>query len=426
MMVELITKVKLASTANVAHWKRQSEARSASKHAMPATDSAQSANTIIAIGASAGGTEAIKAVITEFPASTPGVVIVQHMPPHFTRLFADRLDQCCQMRVKEAENGDAITPGLILIAPGGLQMEVIKAGGSYQVTCKTGALCSGHAPSVDVMMRSVAKNVGQNAIGVMLTGMGHDGAEGLKAMRDAGSRTMAQDEATCVVFGMPKAAWEMGGAERLVPLQDIAEEVMGLLVTMRVQPARQPTLAPPHDAERQSESRGNAGELSTTMKKIMLNIGGYVATKEPGTAISTMALGSCVAIVFYDPASRILAMAHVALPDSMISPHEANSDPGRFADTAIAAMLLAMRRQGYSGNCRDLVVKLIGGSQLSGLPEGFVIGERNVSAIKKLLLEREMPVSAEDVGGEISRSVTVDTETGMVHITSPRREKRVI
>jgi two-component system chemotaxis response regulator CheB len=231
MMYELRTKVKIAATINVSHWKNKRPELPKSTIKPPPRALAESTDKVIAIGASTGGTEAIKKIITRFPATTPGVVVVQHMPAGFTRMFAERLNQLCAMEVKEAENGDRVMPGRILIAPGERQMKVIRSGGFYQVVCESGEKVSGHCPSVDVLMHSVAQHVGANAFGVMLTGMGADGAEGMLAMRRAGARTMAQDEASCVVFGMPKVAFERGGAERLVHLDEMAAAVMTLLTS---------------------------------------------------------------------------------------------------------------------------------------------------------------------------------------------------
>ncbi|MEW6709598.1 MAG: chemotaxis response regulator protein-glutamate methylesterase [Candidatus Riflebacteria bacterium] len=228
MMQELRTKVKLASTANVSHWKNK-------KNQTPAVVQiqtralAETTDKIIVIGASAGGTEAIKEVITRFPPQTPGVVIVQHMPAGFTRLFAERLNSLCQMSVKEAENNDRILPGQVLIAPGGNHMEVVRSGGVYRVKVAPGENVCGHCPSVEVLMQSAALSAGTNAVGVILTGMGSDGATGLKAMRDAGAHTIAQDEATCVVFGMPKVAINTGGVEFICDLPSIAGKVLNLL-----------------------------------------------------------------------------------------------------------------------------------------------------------------------------------------------------
>jgi two-component system chemotaxis response regulator CheB len=228
MLMELRAKVKIASTANVSHWKgRRLEPQ---RSAVPASKAlAESTDKVIAIGASTGGTEAIRRVIEDFPATSPGVVIVQHMPSGFTKMFSDRLNQLCQMQVKEAANGDRIRSGLVLVAPGGLQMKIVRSGGFYEVRCGGTDKVSGHCPSVDVMMHSVAEQVGANALGAMLTGMGQDGAEGMLAMKKAGARCIAQDEATSVVFGMPKVAFEKGGADRLVPLDKIAPTLLGLL-----------------------------------------------------------------------------------------------------------------------------------------------------------------------------------------------------
>jgi two-component system chemotaxis response regulator CheB len=229
MLAELRTKVKIASTVNVSHWKNRRDTLPGRGICRPPKALAESTDKVIAIGASTGGTEAIKKVITEFPANMPGVVIVQHMPAGFTRMFADRLNQLCSMEVKEAESGDRIMTGRILVAPGGLHMRVKRSGGIYQVSCDDGDLVSGHRPSVDVLMQSVAEQAGANAIGIMLTGMGSDGANGMLAMRKAGARNLAQDEASSVVFGMPKVAFERGGAEKLLPLHDIAPATIRLL-----------------------------------------------------------------------------------------------------------------------------------------------------------------------------------------------------
>ncbi len=228
MLTELRAKVKVAAATNVGAWKalQQSAVRPlpVNSHAL-----AESTNKVIAIGASTGGTEAIRRVLRYFPSATPGIVVVQHMPAGFTKHFADNLNDLCAMEVLEAKTGDRILPGRALIAPGGQQMSVIRSGGVYLVRCQPGENVNGHCPSVEVLFMSVAKYVGSNAIGIMLTGMGNDGADGMLAMRTAGARTMAQDEATSVVFGMPKVAYERGGAERLVPLQAIPEAVMNIL-----------------------------------------------------------------------------------------------------------------------------------------------------------------------------------------------------
>ena len=229
MLMELRAKIKIASTANVSHWKGRRPLQAPQGARATSNALAESTDKVIAIGASTGGTEAIRQVVEEFPATTPGVVIVQHMPPGFTKMFSDRLNQLCKMQVKEAEDGDRIRSGLILVAPGGMQMKVVRSGGFYQVRCGGTDKVSGHCPSVDVMMHSVAQHVGANAIGAMLTGMGQDGAEGMLAMKSSGARCIAQDEATSVVFGMPKVAYEKGGAERLVPLGKVTPALLGLL-----------------------------------------------------------------------------------------------------------------------------------------------------------------------------------------------------
>ncbi|MCK8602400.1 protein-glutamate methylesterase/protein-glutamine glutaminase [Desulfoferrobacter suflitae] len=186
---------------------------------------------IVAIGASTGGTEALKSVLTHLPANSPGIMVVQHMPPNFTKAFADRLNSLCKIEVREAVNGDAVLPGLALIAPGNYHMALGRSGARYYVEVKNGPLVCHQRPSVDVLFQSVAKYAGANAVGVIMTGMGRDGAAGMVQMRAAGARTVAQDEATCVVFGMPKEAIRQGGAEFVAPLQEIPSAILRLVST---------------------------------------------------------------------------------------------------------------------------------------------------------------------------------------------------
>lgn len=229
MLAELREKVKLSAKAKVpVKIKAASSKPRPSQVASSAL--AESTDKVIAIGASTGGTEAIRQVITHFPATMAGVVIVQHMPAGFTKMFAERLNEQCEMTVKEAEPGDRIMSGRVLIAPGDYHMAVKRSGGFYHIDCFMDEKVCGHRPSVEVLFNSVAQNVGRNAIGIMLTGMGHDGADAMGAMRQAGARTMAQDEATSVVFGMPKEAFKRGGAEKLVPIQLISSTVIALLM----------------------------------------------------------------------------------------------------------------------------------------------------------------------------------------------------
>lgn len=229
MLAELRTKIKIASTANVSHWKHK---RPAARSRASAPGLTETTDKVIAIGASTGGTEAIRTVLQGMPVSAPGIVVVQHMPGGFTRMFSERLNSLCRLEVKEAEEGDRIMPGRALIAPGGKHMTVKRSGGLYQVSCRAGQPVNGHCPSVDVLFQSVAVACGKNAVGVMLTGMGADGADAMKLMRDAGARTLAQDEKTSVVFGMPKEAYRRGAAERLVPLESVGQEVLNLLARM--------------------------------------------------------------------------------------------------------------------------------------------------------------------------------------------------
>ncbi len=187
---------------------------------------AQTTERIVAIGTSTGGTQALEAVLTQLPRVCPGIVIVQHMPEKFTAAFAERLNSLCQVEVLEAKQGDRVIPGRVLIAPGGRHMMLKRSGAQYQVEVVDGPLVSRHKPSVDVLFRSVAKFAGRNATGIIMTGMGDDGARGMKEMFDVGAHTIAQDEATCVVFGMPKEAIKLQGVREVLPLEAMPRAIV--------------------------------------------------------------------------------------------------------------------------------------------------------------------------------------------------------
>jgi two-component system, chemotaxis family, protein-glutamate methylesterase/glutaminase len=181
---------------------------------------------VVAVGASTGGTEALTTFLQSMPLDTPGIIIVQHMPEKFTTSFANRLNEICKISVKEAENGDSVIRGRALIAPGNFHMLLKRSGARYYVEVKEGPLVNRHRPSVDVLFRSTARYAGANAIGVIMTGMGDDGARGLLEMKQAGAKTVAQDEKSCVVFGMPKEAIKLGAADKVLPLDAIAQYVI--------------------------------------------------------------------------------------------------------------------------------------------------------------------------------------------------------
>ncbi len=224
---ELLVKIKIASTAKISKIKRK-VAQEVQQNFV-----SKGKNLIIAIGASTGGTEAICTVMKDYGADLPGIVVVQHMPPGFTEMYAKRLDNQCRVRVKEAQTGDRVLPGTVLIAPGGdKHMRVVNVGGNYQVEVVAGPKVNGHCPSVDVLFESVARVAGKDALGIILTGMGGDGAKGLLAMRQAGARTIGQDESTCVVYGMPKVAYDLGAVEFQDKLSDIAKRTYSVLNRM--------------------------------------------------------------------------------------------------------------------------------------------------------------------------------------------------
>jgi len=190
--------------------------------------SEQSSIDMIAIGASTGGTEALHALLSSLPPTLPGIAIVQHIPPVFSAMFAERLNHACSMKVREAKTGDFIERGTVLIAPGDQHMSIVKLGHRYKVDCRPGVKVNGHCPSVDVLFESAAKAAGRHSLGILLTGMGVDGAKGLLAMRRSGARTLGQDEQSSVVYGMPKAAFDMGAVEKQMPLSHMKKAIMAL------------------------------------------------------------------------------------------------------------------------------------------------------------------------------------------------------
>ena len=215
---DLVEAVKAASRANVHNLSPSLTAQSSEPNETTAH--------VVAIGTSTGGTQALEAILSALPRGSPGIVVVQHMPEKFTTAFSERLDGICQIEVKEARDNDPVLPGRALIAPGGKQMTLRRAGLLYQVEVRNGPAVNRHCPSVDVLFRSVARCAGSNALGIIMTGMGNDGARGLLRMRQAGARTVAQDEATCVVFGMPKEAIKLGAVDRVCPLHGIPREIL--------------------------------------------------------------------------------------------------------------------------------------------------------------------------------------------------------
>ena len=224
---ELLVKIKIASPAKISNIKKTVMAQEQQQLNVKGQE------LVVAIGASTGGTEAIFDVVKNYGTDIPGIVVVQHMPPGFTKMYAKRLNDQCRIRAKEAQTGDRVLPGTLLLAPGGdMHMHLVKVNGVYQVEIKRGPRVNGHCPSVDVLFESVAKVAGPKAVGIILTGMGGDGAKGLLQMRKAGARTIGQDESTCVVYGMPKVAYDLGAVEHQEKLSDIARRTYALLNKM--------------------------------------------------------------------------------------------------------------------------------------------------------------------------------------------------
>jgi len=232
MSEQLIDKIKAVASipeyrlAMLAERAAANSARAASEVQMKPTAMIKTTNKIIAIGASTGGTEALREILKQMPPNIPPIVIVQHMPQHFTKAFADRLDSLCTIKVKEASDMEILAPGKALIAPGNKHMEIMRSGAVYYAKLMDGPLVFHQRPAVENLFISVAKYAGRNAVGVMLTGMGKDGAAGMLEMKKAGANTIAQDEKSCIVFGMPKEAIDIGAVESVLPLKDISGAII--------------------------------------------------------------------------------------------------------------------------------------------------------------------------------------------------------
>lgn len=228
MSVQLADKIRAASRARIPKKDSDKASGSAKPEWMKAITS--TTNKVIAVGASTGGTEALKNVLSRMPPNSPGITVVQHMPANFTTAFAERLNGICQITVREARNNDSVNPGTALIAPGNFHMILRRSGARYYVEIKDGPMVHNQRPAVDVLFKSTAQYAGSNSIGVILTGMGSDGAQGLVEMKKAGARTIAQDEKTCIVFGMPREAIKLGAVDKVAPIDRIAGEIIEMVL----------------------------------------------------------------------------------------------------------------------------------------------------------------------------------------------------
>jgi len=223
--IRITDAIKAAYLTPVKRMAAVKECKPAQSFAKPLNTIYKTTDKVIAIGASTGGTEALRYLLKTVPANSPGIVITQHMPPGFTKSFADSVNATCEVTVKEATDGERIMRGHAYIAQGGKHMEVYRSGAQYFIRVRDGELVSRHKPSVDVLFNSVARHVGQNALGIIMTGMGRDGAEGLLNMKKQGARTVAQDEESCIVFGMPKEAINLGAADQIMSLTDMPQRL---------------------------------------------------------------------------------------------------------------------------------------------------------------------------------------------------------
>ncbi|MDR4494413.1 MAG: chemotaxis response regulator protein-glutamate methylesterase [Nitrospirales bacterium] len=226
---QIISKVKIAAQASVKRRTPPADCTERIKALAAQSAMIKTTDTIIAIGASTGGTEALRELLEVLPPNTPPIIMTQHMPEQFTKSFANRLNELCQIHVKEAREGDSVMPGQALLAPGNYHMELRRSGARYYVSLNQEAPVNRHRPSVDAMFRSVARYAGGNSLGVILTGMGNDGAAGMLEMKKAGAFNLAQDEASCVVFGMPKEAIKAGGVDKVLPLNEIPSAILSQL-----------------------------------------------------------------------------------------------------------------------------------------------------------------------------------------------------
>ena len=227
MSAQLADKIRAASRVRMTKESLKEVSAHSKSGSMKAL--ARTSNKVVAIGASTGGTEALKNVLSKMPPNSPGIIVVQHMPANFTTAFAERLNGLCQITVKEARNNDSVNTGGALLAPGNFHMILRRSGSRYYVEVKDGPMVHHQRPAVDVLFKSTAKYAGANSIGAILTGMGSDGAQGLLEMKQAGAKTIAQDEKSCVVFGMPKEAIKLGGVDKVVPLGRVAEEIVKMV-----------------------------------------------------------------------------------------------------------------------------------------------------------------------------------------------------
>jgi len=229
MGVQLIEKIKAVAFVDVKAGRHKITGSLTARATYSPRALSETTNKIIAIGASTGGTEALKKVLIQMPRTAPGILIVQHMPPHFTAAFAERLNNECEISVSEAKNGDTVSNGKALIAPGNFHMLLKRSGARYYVQVKSGPRVHHQRPAVDVLFKTVAMNAGANALGIILTGMGADGAQGMLDMKQAGAPTIAQDEKSCVVYGMPKEAVRLNAVDKILPLNQIAQAALNMI-----------------------------------------------------------------------------------------------------------------------------------------------------------------------------------------------------
>ena len=361
---------------------------------------------LICIGASTGGTESLRVVLEALPADCPGITIVQHMPEKFTEAFARRLDSLCAMEVKEAADGDTVLRGRVLIAPGNQHMLLQRSGARYYVAIKDGQLVSRHRPSVDVLFRSAARFAGANALGIIMTGMGDDGARGLGEMKDAGAATIAQDEASSVVFGMPKEAIARGAADKVMSLDLLAERSCGPVndeFVARQSAERSCADAPPDlGAPPWGTVRHAPAETLVSLMQ------GDIHCSADPKVLATV-LGSCVAVCLWDKMRGIGGMNHFVLPVA-----HGGERSTRYGDVSIDELEAGLVRLG--SRIVDLQAKVFGGAAVLPFGGGQTVGSNNVQLALERLRRDRIRITAQRTGGVRGQQVRFHTLTGEVFV----------
>jgi two-component system chemotaxis response regulator CheB len=431
---EVIAKVKAATLAYI----RIPPTRTPKPREMArAAFSGKSSCSIVAIGASTGGVGALMEVLEPLPTSMPPVLVVQHMPTAFIKQFVKRLNSCCALTVQEAANGEVVQNGHVYVAPGDRHLFVERSGSRLQCRLEVGEKVNGHIPSADKLFNSIAVAAGQHAIGLLLTGMGRDGAYGLREMRRAGATTACQDEKSCIVYGMPRAAMEIGAAAHELPLNRIAPFLIEQSVARPIALSSGAAPSPPvsrlrigssvshpqsHPRETASPAIGSTGSNGRSTNGIQFNEAktvwvapaDFYVTSSATEVLSTI-LGSCIAVCIRDPVVRCGGMNHFVLPSL---PEPSNGLPSvelRYGSYSIERLINAVLSRG--GQRDRLEIKIFGGSNVLGTSN---IGHNNADFVESYLEKEGLPVAAKDLRGTAPRRIHYSPSTGQALVSRPR------